>query len=287
MTATVITPETRVPAPARPGGGLARSFRAEWIKLTRRRMLTGTLLALTVIAAGGTAIGITAARDTAPGGRVQAPDQPTTIAALEHAGGGTALFSQTMGFMQAFLLAVLVGAVAAEFTRGTFRTMLLQQPNRARVFGGKIAAIVTFMAAAVLLGEIVSWLTSWAMAPSQGVDTTRWITLDGLQAGAEDFARAIAYVVGTAVLASMVGILARSIPIGVGVALVWAGPIENIIGDSWSPGPKVFPGLLMRAVINPGSTPVSTGQALLTLTGYCIVAAAIAVIALRRRDVTS
>jgi hypothetical protein len=43
----------------------------------------------------------------------------------------------------------------------------------------------------------------------------------------------------------------------------------------------------MRAVINPGSTPVSTGQALLTLTGYCIVAVAIAAIALRRRDVTS
>jgi len=165
--------------------------------------------------------------------------------------------------------------------------MLLQQPTRARVFGGKIAAIVTFMTAAVLLGEIMSWLTTLAMAPSQGIDTARWMTIDGLQAGIEDFGRAIAYVVGTAVLASMVGILARSIPIGVGIALVWAGPIENIIGDSWEPGPKVFPGLLMRAVINPGSTPVSTGQALVTLGGYCIVAALVAVVALRRRDVTS
>jgi ABC-2 type transport system permease protein len=287
MTTPVITPSTRAQAPARPVSGLARCFYAEWIKLTRPRMIAGTLLALTVIAVGGTAIGIATADDIAPGGQVRAPGQPITIAALEQAGGGTALFSQTMGFMQAFLLAVLVGAVAAEFTRGTFRTMLLQQPARARVFGGKIAAIVTFMTAAVLLGEIMSWLTTLAMAPSQGIDTARWMTIDGLQAGIEDFGRAIAYVVGTAVLASMVGILARSIPIGVGIALVWAGPIENIIGDSWEPGPKVFPGLLMRAVINPGSTPVSTGQALVTLGGYCIVAALVAVVALRRRDVTS
>ncbi|HEY7010069.1 MAG TPA: hypothetical protein VH395_14055, partial [Jatrophihabitantaceae bacterium] len=262
MTATVITPKTGAQTPARHVSGLTRSFHAEWIKLVRPRMLAGTLVALTVIAAGGTAIGIAAASDTAPGGRVRAPDQPTTIAALEQAGGGTALFSQTMGFMQAFLLAVLVGAVAAEFSRGTFRTMLLQQPARARVFGGKIAATITFMAGAVLVGEIVSWLTTVAMAPSQGIDTARWMTFDGLQAAIEDLGRAIAYVVGTAVLASMVGILARSIPIGVGIALVWAGPIENIVGDSWGPGPKVFPGLLMRAVINPGSTPVSTGQAL-------------------------
>lgn len=287
MTATVVTLDTPLQPTARRGSGLARSFRAEWIKLVRPRMLVGTLIALTLIAAGGTAIGIAAASDTAPGGQVRAPDQPTTIAALEQAGGGTALFSQTMGFMQAFLLAVLVGAVAAEFSRGTFRTMLLQQPGRARVFGGKIAAIVTFMAGAVLIGEIVSWLTTLAMAPSQGIDTARWMTMDGLQAAIEDFGRAIAYVVGTAVLASMIGILARSIPIGVGIALVWAGPIENIVGDSWGPGPKVFPGLLMRAVINPGSTPVSTGQALATLAGYCVVAAVVAAVALRRRDVTS
>jgi hypothetical protein len=85
----------------------------------------------------------------------------------------------------------------------------------------------------------------------------------------------------------MVGVLARSVPVGVGAALVWLGPIENIIGDSWDPGPRWFPGLLLRAVISPGSTGVSTGRALATLSAYAIVAVGITVAALRRRDVTS
>ncbi len=41
--------------------------------------------------------------------------------------------------------------VAGELTRGTFRTMLLQQPNRGRVLAGKMVAIVGFAAAAVPL----------------------------------------------------------------------------------------------------------------------------------------
>ena len=85
----------------------------------------------------------------------------------------------------------------------------------------------------------------------------------------------------------MVGVLARSVPIGVGAALVWLGPIENIIGDSWDPGPRWFPGLLLRAVISPGSTGVSTARALATLAVYAAVAIAVTATALRRRDVTS
>jgi hypothetical protein len=125
------------------------------------------------------------------------------------------------------------------------------------------------------------------MAPGQGIDTARWLTMDGVAAGLEDYGRAILYVAGTAVFGTMVGVLARSVPIGVGAGLVWAGPIENIVGDSWSPGPDVFPGLLLRAVISPGSTGVTTGRALATLSVYAAVAIAIAGFALHRRDVTS
>ena len=81
--------------------------------------------------------------------------------------------------------------------------------------------------------------------------------------------------------------LARSIPIGVGVGLVWAGPIENIIGDGWTPGQQFFPGMVLRALINPASAEISTTRALVTLSVYGVIAATISAIALKRRDVTA
>ena len=278
------TTRSRRTAPA-PGRALTRSVRAELIKLTRRRVVVATAIAIAVIAIGGTAIGIAAAEPAATA--VRRPDQALSIATLEEPGGGTALFAQTAGFMAAFLTAVLVATVASEFTRGTFRTMLLQQPRRFRVLAGKVVALVGFMAAAAAVAEVLSWVTSRLMAPGQGIDPAAWLTMDGLVAGLEDFGRAVLFLTGTAVFATMVGVLARSVPIGVGAALVWLGPIENIVGDSWDPGPRWFPGLLLRAVISPGSTGVSTARALATLAVYAAVAIAVTATALRRRDVTS
>jgi hypothetical protein len=285
ITAPSPAPVASAPAASPARGPLLRSVRGELIKLTRRRVVIGTAAAVAVIAVGGTAIGIAAAEPAAS--TVRQPDRAISIPALEQAGGGTALFAQTAGFMSAFLTAVLVATVASEFTRGTFRTMLLQQPRRARLLAGKVAALVAFMAVAAAVAEALGWVTSRVMAPGQGIDPAAWTTMDALVAGLEDFGRAALFLTGMAAFATMVGVLARSVPIGVGAALVWLGPIENIIGDSWDPGPRWFPGLLLRAVISPGSTGVSTGRALATLAVYAIVAVVVTVAALGRRDVTS
>jgi ABC-type transport system involved in multi-copper enzyme maturation permease subunit len=263
-----------------------RAVHAEWIKLTRPRALAVCGAAVAVIAAGGTAIGMATVRD-APARVAGSPDTRITTGTLELAGGSTRLFSQTMGFMSAFLLAMFVAVVAVEFSRGTFRTMLLQEPGRARVFAGKLTAIVGFTICAVAVGELASIAMSFAMASSQDVDKSQWLTADGLAHAGEALARAAGYVLVSAVIAAVVGVLARSVPIGVGITLVWFGPIENIIGDGTSAGERYFPGLLLRALISPGSTSVGTGEALATLAVYSVIAAGVGAIALRRRDVTS
>jgi hypothetical protein len=149
--------------------------------------------------------------------------------------------------------------------------MLLQEPGRARVFAGKLTAIVGFTICAVAVGELASIALSFAMASSQDVDTSQWLTADGLAHAGEALARAAGYVLVSAVIAAVVGVLARS------------GPI----GDGTSAGERYFPGLLLRALISPGSTSVGTGAALATLAVYSVIAAGVGAIALRRRDVTS
>ena len=162
------------------------------------------------------------------------------------------MFAQTAGFGAVFLLAVFIATVAGELTRGTFRTMLLQQPAAAGCWPGKVVAVVGFAAVLALLAEAVAWVTARLLAPGQGIDTSRWSSIDALGAAAEDYGRLVVFIAGWAVLATLVGVLVRSVPIGVGVGLVWAGPIENVIGEGWAPGERWFPGLVLRALISAG-----------------------------------
>lgn len=270
------------------GSALTRSMAAEAVKVLRRRTIWITLAVLGAVAVGGTTLSIMAAEPVAgPGGSGPGPDALLTTQSLADAGGGTAVFGQTVAFTYVFLLAVFVAAVASEFTRGTFRTMLLHQPSRGRLLAGKVSVLVGYAFGAAVLGAVLSWITARLIAPSQGIDTSQWVTVDGLVAGAEDLGRVALFLIGVAIFATTVGVLARSVPIGVGVALVWSGPIENILGDGWTQAEGWFPGLLLRAVLLPGSTDTSTARALVILAVYAAIALTITAVALRRRDVTS
>lgn len=288
MTATVPTTIPTLPSRPRQGTALYRSMAAELVKLMRRRTVLITLAVVAVVTIGGTILSILSAESAGPpGSGGPGPDALLSTQSLADAGGGTAVFAQTAAFTYVFLLAVFVGAVATEFTRGTFRTMLLYQPRRGLLLLGKVSVLVGYAFGAALIGAVLSWATARMIAPSQSIDTAQWTSVDGLAAGLEDVGRLALFLVGTAIFATLVGVLARSVPIGVGVALVWSGPIENIIGDGWTQAENFFPGLLLRSVLLPGSTEVSTARALATLGTYAVVALAVTVVALRRRDVTS
>ena len=265
---------------------MIRSIRAELVKLTRPRFVAIALGVTTLFAIVMTIVGVLLAEPATPGGP---PGDVRLLSteALADAGGGTAVFAQTAGFGAVFLLAVFIATVAGELTRGTFRTMLLQQPARGRVLAGKLAAIIGFTAVLALVAAAIGWVTARIIAPGQGINVDRWTSMDALGAGLEDYGRLVVFIAGWAAIATVIGVLARSVPIGVGIGLVWAGPIENVIGDGWTPGQQFFPGLVLRALINPASAEISTTRAMVTLGVYAAIAATISAIALKRRDVTA
>ncbi|MGH9272417.1 MAG: ABC transporter permease [Ilumatobacteraceae bacterium] len=266
---------------------MIRSIHAELLKLTRPRVVAVWLLVTTVFVAGLTAVGILTAAESPSGGPSSEPFGGLSVPGLADAGGGTAVFVQTAGFGTVFLLAVFVATIAGELTRGTFRTMLLQQPARGRVLAGKVAALVGFTAALTLHAEAVAWVTARLLAPVKGIDAAAWSTIDGLAAAGSDYGRMVVFVIGWAILGTLIGVLARSVPIGVGIGLVWFGPVENVIADGWTPAQEYFPGLVLRAIVSPDTAVISTSRALATMTAYAAVALGVTAIALRRRDVTA
>lgn len=50
-------------------------------------------------------------------------------------------------------------------------------------------------------------------------------------------------------MGTALGWLTRSIPVCLGIGVLWAGPIENAIGEDIAFGRRWFPGLMLRYLV--------------------------------------
>jgi ABC-2 type transport system permease protein len=257
------------------------ALRSELVKLRRRRVLIVSALTTLIFAIGGAAIVLASASQTAnPAGR------GVTFSELADAGGGTEVFTTAVSFAGTFLFVVFVGAVAVEFSRGTFRTMLLYEPRRLRLLAGKMAGLLLFAAVVLAAAEVVTWVAAKLLAPSQDVATGDWISAAALGDALTDYALVLYWITGYALLGMMVAILARSVPIALAIGIAWAGPFEHLLQDAWSRAERILPGLLLEEFVAGGTSEVSASRAFLTVTVYVLVATAIAATSFARRDVT-
>ena len=262
---------------------MIRSYRAEMVKLARRRIVLATALLTIAFAVGGAAMVLAAAEPAVAGRTGRTP----SIESLAAAGGGTEVFRVAAAFAGTFLFVVFVGAMAAEHARGTLRTSLLRQPRRVRLLAGRLAATLTFAAATLLAAEALTWAAARLLAPGSGVDPGAWASGEGLVAAAGDLGTVLLWVTGYAVLGTTVGLLVRSVPVALGVAIGWAGPFEHLLQDAWEPASRVLPGLLLEAFVAGGTEQVGAGRALVTAGASTVVAAIVGTVVFARRDVAT
>jgi ABC-2 type transport system permease protein len=259
------------------------ALRAELVKVLRRRVLLVTAVATVMFAIGSAPIVLAAAEPATapPSGR------GVTVASLSEAGGGTEVFTTAISFAGTFLFVVFVGVVAVEFSRGTFRTMLLHQPRRIRLLAGKMAALLGFAAAVLAAAEVLTWAAARLIAPSQDIATASWIGTDALGHALADYGSVLFWVSGYALLGMTLAVVVRSVPVALAIGIAWAGPFEHLVQDAWDPAQRFFPGLLLEAFVAGGTSDASATRALLTVTVYVAFAVAIAGTIFARRDMTS
>lgn len=257
-------------------------IRAELIKLIRRRALLAAAVGAGLFAAvASVAVFLSADAGGAPGGR------SATLESLAEPGGGTAAFALGVSFAGLLVLVVFVAGFTGEISRGTLRSLLMREPRRVRLLAGKMTAMLAFTALVLAAAAGLTWLASLAVAPSQGVSSSEWLTLGGLGESLIDYATALVSVGGWALLGMALGVILRSTPIALGVGVAWAGPLEHLTQDAWSPATSWFPGLLLEALAAGGTPEVSSSRALLLVVLYAGAAAALAALVLRRRDVAA
>jgi hypothetical protein len=84
-----------------------------------------------------------------------------------------------------------------------------------------------------------------------------------------------------------VAVLVRSVAPALAIAVAWAGPLEHLVNDAWSPARRFFPGLLLEAVGEGGTGGVSATRAALGAATYVVVFAAVTATVFSRRDITA
>jgi hypothetical protein len=247
--------------------------------LSSKRIWLISIAATIVYSAVLTVVMINTAPERAPAG--------LSIRSLGESGGGTLAVRTAASFTSVLVLAVFVGMSAGSFARGTWRASLLQQPRRLTLAVGTFAARIAISAVIVAVLFAAGLITAYIVAPGQGIDTGSWLDASSLGTAVDDYLRVLLFVVGWALLGTLIGIVTRSVAVGLGIGILWAGPIENILGDNLSLGSHWFPGLLLRYVVAPETATVTGAALVFRLALYAVIGVLAVGVVLRRRDVSN
>lgn len=223
---------------------MIRSFKSEWVKLSRRTFVVGALAAIAFIGLLGTLVPFL--RD---GENRDGPGAPGAANLdLEAAGGavaGIASMSQLVG-----AVALVIGAigVANEYTHGTLKNLLIRQPRRLVLLAGKLGATATFLAGLAAVTIALSVGFSIVAASIDGVDMSAWFTSAGVgeifgALGGLVLANWVFGIIGVALAVVM-----RSAATAIGIGLAWALPGEQLIAALWSDIADFLPGHLAAAI---------------------------------------
>lgn len=195
-------------------------------------------------------------------------------------------------------LAMVIGALAAGngFGWGTWKTVFTQGPSRLATVGGSLVA-VTLIVVAMITATLVLYLgVSALIAVTEGEE----IVMPSLEAVAKAYGTGFLVLEMWAVLGFLVGVIAKGPSIAVGLGLVWALVVENLLRgvggliSAVETFTHVLPGTAGGSLVGslvgdrsgtPGVvTAIGGEQALITVAAYVVVAAVAAVVVMRRRD---
>lgn len=194
-------------------------------------------------------------------------------------------------------LAMVLGALVAGngFGWGTWKTAFTQGPGRLAAVGGSLTALTTFVVliVAATLALFTTVATGIALAEGQ---TITWPTATAL---AQAAGGGLLVLQMWALLGYTIGIIARGPALAVGLGLVWALVVENLLRGVGSlldaveqltlflPGTAA--GSLVGSITGATGTPgvldaIGGDRAVLTVAAYVVGLTAVVLLVMRRRD---
>jgi ABC-2 type transport system permease protein len=264
---------------------MIRAFRAELLKLRRRSVMVAAGSAAVLYAIITTLVTfLTASTESIAFGT---RGFRATLESLAQPDGATTAFADGIGFLGVILLAIFISSVGFEYSRGTFATALMKQPRRLHLLGGKMAALLTFVAVTLAVAEAAGWLFALGLASVRGISTSAWFSAAALGKASAAYGTAFFVAGAWACIGMAVATFTQSVPIALAIGIGWAGPIEHITQQAWAGASRWFPGLLLEAFAAGGNAEASYGRAFAMTAAFVTVLTTAAFVAFNRRDVTA
>ena len=267
---------------------LLRAFRSEGLKCRRWSMVAGTGIML-VVSAFFAYLTFHQITSGATGREVDplAHAFPTSLGLITVVG-------QARSFIIAVALIMVTANLAAEWSQGTWRNLLVREPRRLRLLAGTMLALMLFVLGSVTLTLVLSSVLILVLAHAQGVQTAAWTSSAGLSAWLAFFGNEVLCLIGVCLLGMLIAVLTRSTGIAVGIALAYVLVPEGVIAMVWNEGSRWFPirtfNFLPGSVFPPdvGPTPPQGyAAALLVALGWMAVFVVGSFVAFRRQDINA
>lgn len=218
---------------------MLNSFRSEMQKLRRRPMVlgvVGSMAAFTILATFLTFSNAGSSTTDGPRGfaSLSAEQLAEPSGLVEGIGAATV-------FIGVIAVVVVAWKVAGEFGNGTIRNLVIRQPSRAKLLGGKLLALWTLVAVAAVTAVAVSAASALLFAPIHDVATSAWFTASGMAAVGSATTNLLVAVAGYAAIGALLGIVVKSAAPAIGIALGWLLPVESLLArftdaSEWLPG---------------------------------------------------
>jgi len=161
---------------------MLRVVRSEWTKLWRPGQLLGSwgtmagfVLLLTILLLANAKPEV-AANQTAS----QRGPPSLSFAAFETSKGAVFSFQSTGQLLGIICLVIAAASIATEYTAGTLKVLLVREPRRPVLLGGKLVGLALFCAAGITIALAAAVGASAALAAGRGIDTSQWWTAGGI-----------------------------------------------------------------------------------------------------------
>jgi len=213
---------------------MLRAFRSELTKLSRWSVLAGGA-AMIAATAALSYFALNEVTSTASKSGALARALPTQQGLI------ILLSSHAQTILIAIAIIVVTANVAAEWSQGTLRNLLVREPGRLRLLAGKMLALLLFVTISAALALLIGAGVALAAAQSHGISTTPWTTSAGVSAFFSFFGNTLLGLVGVSLLGMLIAVLTRSIGAAVGISLAYALVVEGLIEAVWPAGGQWFP----------------------------------------------
>lgn len=261
-----------------------RVFAAEWVKLRRPTLLFGTLLAVGGLVAMVTSVIYLLIDD--PGGNSDR-GQVISREMLALPSGFALTFSQSAGLLGLAALCVFAAQTAQEYTYGTLRNLLVRQPSRMKILGGKFLAMSLFALIVVIFSAIVGMGLSYALSGRARVTTDAWFTSDAIWDTFNSFLNVSFATIGYGIVGMVLGLLLRSPISAISIGVIWILIVESILIAVRRSLADYMPGTQLSNIGQGGSLDLSYEYSMRYSLIFLAVISIVAAVLFKRRDVAN